>query len=130
MKKTRYPFRNKEAEEKSMAEAAVHALEMMPTSALLHTIETIVEVLIKRGQPIRDFDNKEKIVQQVRLIGRQAYFLAAKPEGDVGKYISDLQQEKEDRRLLSKEIIKVRRRNMELEEKLRIAEKKLGERQA
>lgn len=130
MGKNRYPFRNKEAEEKSMAEAAVQALEMMPTSALLHTIETIINVLEKRGQYIRDFDNKDKIVQQVRLIGRQAYFLAAEQIESAGKYESDLQREKEDKRLLSKEIIKVRRRNMELEEKLRMAERKLGERQA
>lgn len=130
MGKNRYPFRNKEAEEKSMAEVAVNALEMMPTSALLHTIETIIKVLAKRGQYIRDFDNKDKIVQQVRLVGRQAYFLAAEQIESVGKYESDLQREKEERRLLSKEIIKVRRRNMELEEKLRIAERKHGERQA
>lgn len=54
----------------------------------LSILEAYISVLRKRGVEIRDWDNKEKILQQVRIIGGKAYFLAAgdeKPNGGNGE---------------------------------------------
>lgn len=85
-------FRDKVAEQKYEMDAAVNALRRMPTIALLQTIETIVNVLAERGEKIRDFDNKEKTVQQVRMVGKYPYFLCAKPKDEPQEYISEVQQ--------------------------------------
>lgn len=85
-------FRDKVAEQKYEMDAAVNALRRMPTIALLQTIETIVNVLAERGEKIRDFDNKEKTVQQVRMIGKYPYFLCARQKDNPQEYVSELQQ--------------------------------------
>lgn len=85
-------FRDKATEQRYEMDAAVNALCKMPTRALLQTIETIVNALAERREKIRDFDNKEKAVQQVRMIGKYPYFLCTKPKNDPQKYVTELQQ--------------------------------------
>lgn len=101
-----YPFRSKKTEEEAMREAAVDMMKNLPTNALLGTMETILNILQERGQEIRDFDNKKKVVQQIRLIGLKPYFLAAEPEdeveGKVAEYESELKQQKENNIFLVK----------------------------
>lgn len=116
MQGKRYPFRSEEAEKKSMMNAAVDSMRSMPTRALLQSIEVTIRVLKERGKEIRDFDNKEKVVQQVRMIGVQPYFLAAKPEEDVEKYESELEQQKNNNRFLCKEIERLREENKRLQD--------------
>lgn len=103
-KKTIAPFRNEKAERDAALEAVVNTMRGLPTNALLHAMENILKVLKERGQEVRDFDHKEKVVQQVRMVGMKPYMLAAVPEEDVEEYLSELQQAKESNRFLRKRI--------------------------
>ena len=49
----------------------------VPTPLILRNIEQQIELLSKRGVKIRDWDNKDRVLKQVRIIGGKAYFLAA-----------------------------------------------------
>ena len=103
-KKMIVPFKNEEAERNAAMETALNTMRGLPTYALLQAMENILKILKERGQEVRDFDHKEKVVQQVRLVGMKPYILAAEPEEDVGKYLSELQQAKENNRFLSQKI--------------------------
>lgn len=103
-KKTIAPFRNEKAERDAALEAAVNTMRGLPTNALLQAMENILKVLKERGQEVRDFDHKEKVVQQVRMVGMKPYMLAAVLEEDVEEYLSELQQAKESNRFLCKRI--------------------------
>lgn len=49
----------------------------VPTPLILRNIEQQIELLSKRGVQIRDWDNKDRVLKQVRIIGGKVYFLAA-----------------------------------------------------
>lgn len=49
----------------------------MPLPLVLRNIEQQIELLSKRGVQIRDWDNKDRVLTQVRIIGGKVYFLAA-----------------------------------------------------
>lgn len=123
-RKTIAPYRDSKAAAAAEAKAALSLMEKIPTRALLDTIEYILKIIDKRGTPVRDFDHKEKTVQQVRMIGGQPYFLCALPEEDYQEYKTELQRFKEDKRILSREIIKARKENKRLREELAIMRKK------
>ncbi len=80
----KFPFRDKKTEQEVALKSAIDVLRKTPTAVLLQSIEMSLNILKERGQEVRDFDNKEKIVQQVRLIGGKAYFLAAKMDDNEG----------------------------------------------
>ncbi len=103
-RKTIAPFRNERAAKQSAMEQAINTLRNLPTSALLQAMENILNVLSERGQEVRDFDHKEKVVQQVRMVGGKPYILAAVPEEDAEQYASELKQAKENNRFLCKKI--------------------------
>lgn len=103
-KKTIAPFRNERAQKEAALEAAVNTLRGLPTNALLQAMENILKVLNERGQPVRDFDHKEKVIQQVRMVGGKPYMLAAVPEESVEEYLSELQKERESNIFLCKRI--------------------------
>ena len=50
----------------------------VPVATLCQSIEMLIESLNRRGYPVIDFDNQDKIVKQVRFIGGKVYFLAEK----------------------------------------------------
>ncbi len=52
-------------------------LECMPLPLVLRNIEQNIELLSQRGIKIRDWDNKDRVLTQVRIIGGKVYFLAA-----------------------------------------------------
>lgn len=56
-------------------------LETMPLAAICAGIQLLMNELIKRGKPIKDFDNKKKAVALIQIIGGEVYFLA-KEQGD------------------------------------------------
>jgi Mor family transcriptional regulator len=58
------------------ATAAQAGLRNLPISALVATIDIMVGILRDRGIEIRDWDNKDKIIQKVSIIGGKVYFLA------------------------------------------------------
>lgn len=49
----------------------------MPLPLVLRNIEQNIELLSQRGIKIRDWDNKDRVLKQVRIIGGKVYFLAA-----------------------------------------------------
>lgn len=69
-------FKAASTKKKDAAAGAYNELRQLPTSALVSTINTMVEILSDRGVAIRDWDEKDKAVQKVRMIGGKAYILA------------------------------------------------------
>lgn len=51
-----------------------------PTATLCQGMMLIINELNRRGQPVRDFDNKDKYIQGVQIIKNEVYFMAA---GDI-----------------------------------------------
>lgn len=49
----------------------------MPLPLVLRNIEQNIELLSQRGIRIQDWDNKDRVLTQVRIIGGKVYFLAA-----------------------------------------------------
>jgi len=49
----------------------------MPLPLVLRNIEQNIELLSQRGIRILDWDNKDRVLTQVRIIGGKVYFLAA-----------------------------------------------------
>lgn len=49
----------------------------MPLPLVLRNIEQNIELLSQRGIKIWDWDNKDRVLTQVRIIGGKVYFLAA-----------------------------------------------------
>lgn len=62
---------------KEKYDATIKIIRMMPIPVLLSTIENIVKILHDRGVDIIDWDNKDKKIVQLRMIGGKAYFFAA-----------------------------------------------------
>ena len=66
-------FRQRMDKAAAMANAAMAKL---PTTAIVGTIDTMIGVLRRRGLQIRDWDDKDKVVQKIRCIGGKVYILA------------------------------------------------------
>lgn len=58
------------------AKAAQAGLTQLPTMALVATIDTMIGILRDRGHKIRDWDDKDKVVQKMKCIGGKVYILA------------------------------------------------------
>ena len=58
------------------AKAAQAGLTRLPTMALVATIDTMIGILRDRGHKIRDWDDKDKVVQKMKCIGGKVYILA------------------------------------------------------
>ena len=56
-------FRQRMDKAAAMANAAMAKL---PTTAIVGTIDTMIGVLRRRGIQIRDWDDKDKVVQKIR----------------------------------------------------------------
>jgi len=68
------------------AKAAQAGLTQLPTMALVATIDTMIGILRDRGHEIRDWDDKDKVVQKMKCIGGKVYILAPheQPETEAG----------------------------------------------
>ena len=68
------------------ARAAQAGLTQLPTMALVATIDTMIGILRDRGHKIRDWDEKDKVVQKMKCIGGKVYILAPheQPETEAG----------------------------------------------
>ncbi len=51
-------------------------MRQLPVPAILSSIEMQINILRERGIEIRDWENKKRVLQQVRILGGKAYFLA------------------------------------------------------
>lgn len=58
------------------AKAAETGLTKLPTISLVATINTMLGILQDRGLQIRDWDEKDKVVQKMKYIGGKVYILA------------------------------------------------------
>lgn len=79
------------AKRQADAAGAWDELRKLPTQALISTIDQMVGILRERGVVIRDWDEKDKAIQRVRLIGGKAYILAPreKPRTEVPTHDED-----------------------------------------
>lgn len=55
---------------------ATQVMRQLPVSAMLSSIEMQINILQERGVEIRDWENKDRVLKQVRILGGKAYFLA------------------------------------------------------
>lgn len=51
-------------------------LTKLPTPALVATIDTMIGILRDRGIKIRDWDEKDKVVEKMKCIGGKVFILA------------------------------------------------------
>lgn len=54
--------------------------DSMPTPLLVSMMNITIKMLAMRGIDIRDWDNRDKIVRSVRVLGGRHYFFATKNE--------------------------------------------------
>lgn len=69
MKKTKNRQKNNLAD-------ATQVMRQLPVPALLQCIEWQLDILREKGIEVKDWDNKNRVLKQVRFIGGKAYFLA------------------------------------------------------
>ena len=55
-------------------------VDSMPTSILIFQLDSTIQMLAQRGVYLRDWDNRDKIVRKVRVLGGRFYFFATKNE--------------------------------------------------
>ena len=77
------PFRSKARPKVKPAEAEPD-FNSVPIPTMCQSIQMLIDNMASRGFPVYDFDNKDKTVKQVGMIGNKVYFLATK-EGDNGE---------------------------------------------
>lgn len=75
MKRTEKP--NRKNDRKLGINNLMKLIYEMPLPLVLRNIEQSIELLSQRGIKIRDWDNKDRVLKQVRIIGGKVYFLAA-----------------------------------------------------
>ncbi len=59
----------------SLADAA-QVMRQLPVSAMLSSIEMQINILQERGVEVRDWENKDRVIKQIRMFGGKVYFLA------------------------------------------------------
>lgn len=73
----------KRSERKLIQKAETGKLFMaVPTAILCYSIQMMLDELKHRGLAVKDFDHKEKHVEQVQLINNTVYFLTKGDEPD------------------------------------------------
>jgi len=63
-----------------VGEQAKKMMMVTPVTGILGAIEMYINVLRERGIEISDWDDKDRKLHQIRMIGDKAYFLAAPKE--------------------------------------------------
>ena len=66
------------------AKAAQTGLNRLPTMSIVATIDTMIGILRGRGYKIRDWDDKDKVVQKMKCIGGKVYILAPHEQPETG----------------------------------------------
>lgn len=56
---------------------ATKVMKELPIPALLQSLEWQIGILRERGVEIKDWENKDRVLKQIRIIGGKVYFLAA-----------------------------------------------------
>lgn len=68
------------------AKVAETGLNNLPSVSLVATINTMIDILQNRGHIIRDWDDRSKVVQRIKVIRGNIYILAPReqPETEAG----------------------------------------------
>ena len=56
---------------------ATKVMRELPVSAMIASMELQIDILSQRGVEIRDWENKDRVLRQIRIIGGKVYVLAA-----------------------------------------------------
>ena len=75
-KRLRLPGQKNPQVRSSEASEAMEELKALPTFALVATMNAITNVLRQRGQEIRDWDQRDKVIQKFSVLGGKVYALA------------------------------------------------------
>lgn len=59
---------------------ATQVMRRLSVSTMLASIEMQIDILRERGVEIRDWEHKDRVLQQVRMMGGKVYFLAAEDD--------------------------------------------------
>lgn len=54
----------------------------VPTKTLCESILLLLTELMRRNEPLRDFDDKERFIQGIQMFNGRPYFLAAREQVD------------------------------------------------
>lgn len=90
MNKMGIPYTSKNREREAEQIAARMSLEKLPTIALLQAMEMLLNIINGRGIEVRDWDNKDKTVHQIRMIGAHPYFLCTKSPNEIEQFKSEV----------------------------------------
>ncbi len=90
MNKMRIPYMSKSKEREAEQIVARMSLEKLPTIALLQAMEMLLNIINGRGIEVRDWDNKDKTVRQIRMIGAHPYFLCTKSQNEIEQFESEV----------------------------------------
>lgn len=71
-----WPRPKKPQTPKAASDKATAELQGLPTFAIVAAINNMIDVLRQRGQEIRDWDEKDKVIQKMSIIGGKVYTLA------------------------------------------------------
>lgn len=71
-----WPRPKRPQEPGAATEKATAELRELPTFAIVAAMNGMIGVLRERGQEIRDWDEKSKVVQRISVIGGRVYALA------------------------------------------------------
>lgn len=66
--------------QKNNLASATQVMRNLPVPALLQSIEWQLDILREKGIEVKDWDNKGRVIRQVRWIGGKAYFFAEDSE--------------------------------------------------
>lgn len=84
MKRGKAKKKTTDFKKKMDAAAAQAGLRDLPIPALVATISIIIDILRERGVEIRDWDDKEKVVHKMSVIGGKVYILAPQKKPKAG----------------------------------------------
>lgn len=94
----------------------------LPVQGILISMETQLRILSERGIEIRDFDHKEKVVKQIRMIGGKVYFLATGSENKTKEYLDTVGRLRKYNLELYNENKRLHEENNQLRKRLQIGD--------
>lgn len=70
----------------------IQSLKELPTRTLTAAMQMILEIINGRGDVVRDWDHKDKVVRQIKVIGAHPYFLCTKGKKQERQFETEVQQ--------------------------------------
>lgn len=105
-------------------EELTKVLYTLPIQALFTAIETNIDVLIKRGVKLHDWDSKWKYLRQIRMVGGKTYFFACSDNGEEEYLSKSLQKQIKDYQMMI-DVLQESNRSLQ-EENLVLRSNKVG----